>query len=205
MDKFELVERNPGGARPRGGRGKTVISKENKSSINVTRLLKTIDLQDNNQVYRLRSIVVNTIGVTVTGCNYQVSMDPSTNAEWSSLAALYDEFRVLGGLMVYHPINRYTVNSNPLYVCYDNDSTPTLASINDVFDYPNARSWTSCDSFKYKWQRPNSANSPVLWSDVATPSGSKGALTIFTTTSFGSTFNVGQAIFEFLIEFRGRR
>ncbi len=204
---------SPGGVIPRRNRrrrGTRAMAGSNLATvdpemINVPRTLRTIDRLTNNQVYTQRLTLVQTVTGGVTGINYQLALDPSAFQDWTSFSAIYDEFRVLGGKVTYTPINIF-INANlPMFCLFDNDSTPTLASDNECTSYPNCRVHNSIVPFVYPFKRPETATSPVLWRDVATPASSVGSISFFQTTGFTGTLNLGQTMTEILVQFRGRR
>ncbi len=181
------------------------LSSVQQEVINVPSRLRAIDRLTNNQVYEHRLTLVQTVSGGVTGINYQLALDPSAFQDWTSLAALYDEFRVLGGKVTYSPINIF-INANlPMYCIFDNDSTPAIASDNEATSYPNCRVHNSITPFVYPFKRPETITSPVLWRDCATPNTSVGSITFFQTTGFTGAINVGQTMTEILVQFRGRR
>ncbi len=173
--------------------------------INVPSALRNIDRLTNNQVYLQRLTLVQTVTGGVTGINYQLALDPSAFQDWTPMSQLYDEFRVLGGKVTYTPINIF-INANlPMYCIFDNDSTPAIASDNEATSYPNCRVHNSIVPFVYPFKRPETATSPVLWRDVATPATSVGSITFFQTTGFTGALNIGQTMTEIIVQFRGRR
>ncbi len=67
-----------------------------------------------------------------------LSLNPSSYTAWSTLAPLYDEFRVVGARinLFAHQVNTVTNGSSTVVVCYDNDDDSTnLTSLGNGMDY----------------------------------------------------------------------
>ncbi len=152
------------------------------------------------------------LGVASSGsaAKYGVfSFDPSSVfSDWTSFAALFDEFRMISIKLKFVPYYRYSSTDTGLIaVCGDNDSSTTPASIDTVVQYGNSMVFPvqSHKDHIYHFKRPNITDS-AYWVDVATPSNSLGAILYGT---LDSTTTNGRGIFylfaEMYVEFRSRR
>lgn len=108
-----------------------------KRSRTISRFIK------NRTIVKLR--VVATIASNAGGIiSFSYTDDPSNFRDWSSVAALYDEYKVRGMKFQYYP---YLPNDTstitgflPLFSVYDPNSTGTpLTSVNDAIEYENCR------------------------------------------------------------------
>jgi len=156
----------------------------------------------------------NSLGTINTG----VSMNPSVSNEWTSLANLYDEFRVMGCRvrLVSKQQGSVTALTDALVTVYDNDNFTALTSYDLAFQYQNARVsnsiWThqtekenqeSC--ITYAWRRPTAGgNTSISWIDTQIPAGSLGSVKWFATNLTASTV-YHTYFFEWFVEFRGRQ
>ncbi len=160
-----------------------------------------------NHHYTIRLVVTGALAADGSGAiATSLGLNPSTYSEWTSVAALFDEFRVLSGTFHFTPTNRYNRASTDVVraidVSFDNDSTPTLTSYNDAAEYANVEMKALSDPFVYSFRRPNITPS-AYWTDVGTPSGSAGGVILY---SNGNTASLAAGIYmqEIFVEFRGR-
>ncbi len=160
-----------------------------------------------NHHYTIRLVVTGALAADGTGTiATSLGLNPSTYSEWTSVSALFDEFRVLSGRFHFTPTNRYNRASTDVVravdVAFDNDSAPTLTSYNDAAEYANVKQECQSDPYVYSFHRPNVTPS-AYWTDVATPSGSAGSVVLF---SSGNTNSIALGIYmqEIFVEFRGR-
>ncbi len=160
-----------------------------------------------NQHYMLRLAVTGALSADGSGnILTSLSLNPSTYQEWTELAELFDEFRVVSGVFHFIPTNRYNRASSDvvrgLMVCFDNDSSTALTSYNDAVEYANVKCHNLSDPFQYHFSRPNITPS-AYWTDVATASGSAGAV-LLTGAGFTNSLAAGIYYQELFVEFRGR-
>ncbi len=67
-----------------------------------------------------------------------IDNNPSGYLDWSSIAALWDEYRALSLMVHYFPYNRYsksTTTCRPWYQVVDRDSNGVLSSVNAAAQY----------------------------------------------------------------------
>jgi len=135
------------------------------------------------------------------------SSDPSSYAlaEWTSMVALYGEYRVLGMEVEFAPYNRYsktTVNCTPLLVLTDREA-PVAAT----GSYQAAMSHESCvirtleDPWKHSVRMMNAEESQFLECTGPTP--------LFSVKFYADGLSVstayGRSFVVLLIQFRARR
>lgn len=138
-------------------------------------------------------------------------MDPSGSAEWSSLALVYDQFRVLGGqLKLACCVPNTVVLSSLVRFAYDNDSAATPSSYADVMAYSEVTDvpaiWTSGSVKTVNFRRPvlrGVPQSEQLWYNETSPSTSPGSLKFYGTGLTSST-NYWNYILDYLVEFQMR-
>ena len=147
--------------------------------------------------------------------NSSISMDPSSvsNTDWADFSGVYDEFRVLGvrlRLMSTSP-NTTSANEGLVVVCFDNDSSGALSTFTEGQQYttayivPSIFQQTNGKMATYTWYRPTAGKeTAITWCDVATPSGSTGAVKFYANGLTASTQYFAYTV-ELLCEFRGRR
>ncbi len=140
-------------------------------------------------------------------------MDPSGSAEWSSFAAIYDQFRVIGGVLKLAsmvPNGSTTVSNSIVAFAYDNDSaaTPTtygqIMQFAEITDVPAC--WTSGAIKQIPFRRPflrGQPQSQFVWYDEATPSASPGGLKFYGSGLSNST-SYWSYILEYVVEFQMR-
>jgi hypothetical protein len=132
--------------------------------------------------------------------------DISTFADFSGeFAALYDEYRVLGGrIKLYSTLGPgHTLGCSLMAIAFDNDNaTGTPASTDELIQYATSKVLNAGRDSKYfyTFERPSSM---LLWRDVASPSSDCG-LKYYATTLTVSTLYFKYEL-EILVDFRGRR
>jgi hypothetical protein len=157
--------------------------------------------------YAFRLVVTGALTADGTGVvATSLGLNPSTYSEWTSVAALFDEFRVLHGTFHFTPTNRYNRASTDVVravdVVFDNDNAPTLASYNDAAEYANVKQEGQSDPYKYHFVRPDITAS-AYWVDVSSPASSAGAVALY---SAGNTNSIALGIYmmEIFVEMRQR-
>jgi hypothetical protein len=143
-----------------------------------------------------------------------VNMDPSSSSDWSTLISnYYDEFRVVAVRAYLTSSQQFSITSKncPIVVFMDNDSSASIgyttaiqyankSLIPAIFAHSDGKVW------RRVFKRPETQDSPILWSDVATPSGSLGSLQIVSPVAgLTASTEYFQLQLEYLIEARGRR
>ncbi len=141
-----------------------------------------------------------------------ISMNPSGSSEWSSFAVIYDQFRVLGGvlnLMCTRPLND-TGAPTIVRFAFDNDSTATPTSYGDVMQFAEVTDvpsiWTSGTIMKVPFKRPvksGTVQSQFVWYDEATPSASPGSLKYYGSGA-NATTGFMRYVLDYLVEFQVR-
>jgi hypothetical protein len=159
-------------------------------------------------IHQAASISSNVGGkiTTVLSCN------PSSAADWTSISAWYDEFRVLGMRLTLISNQQFSVTAvnNVLYTCFDNDDVTVLSTGNSAAQYghkyvsPAIWAHVNGQSPTMLFKRPITKNSPIPWVDVAIPSNSLGGIKFYSDGLTASTNYLGYYL-EYLVEARGRR
>jgi hypothetical protein len=132
--------------------------------------------------------------------------DISTFSDFAGeFAALYDEYRVIGGrLKLYSTLGPgHTLGCSLMALAFDNDNaTGSPASTDELIQYASSKVMNAGRDSKYfyTFERPASMN---LWRDVASPSSDCG-IKYYATTLTVSTLYFKYEL-EILVDFRGRR
>ena len=161
-----------------------------------------------------RSGVISSNGLGVI--NTVIATDPSNSSEWSSAAALYDEFRVIGTRIKLVSKQQYSVTAatDLVVVCYDNDDVTALTSVNQGLEYANSHVFNAVFTHNaptredqdcaliYTYLQPTSGI-PISWDDVSNPTTLKGAVKFY---SANLTNSIAYLVYsqEYFVEFRGR-
>ncbi len=143
--------------------------------------------------------------------NNFVTMDPSAlvGTDWADFSSTYDEFRVMG-IRVTHANHQYgvAVNGGLIAVAFDNDSATAPGSFTAVQQYATSSYlpavWNTQPIQRVYWRPTLGKETPILWIDVANPSGSLGSIVYYGSGLSASTQYHDVAI-ELFCEFRGRR
>ncbi len=137
------------------------------------------------------------------------TMDPSGFSDWTSFAALFDEFRILRGVIHYRTVwNCSTSDQGLMAVAFDNDSASIPSTFDGIVQYGTSKTFPvqmAGRTTSYEFKRPNITPS-AYWTDVASPSGSLGSVqyaTVDSTTTNGR--GILYQVVEYEIEFRSRR
>jgi len=173
-------------------------------------ILRTV--QADNTIYRKRLTVMSDIASNGVGIIANtLTMDPSGSSDWTSLASIYDEFRVVGCklTLVSRQQNSVTAGSNAIMVVYDNDDSLALSSYAQACEYQNVHMipaiWNDHFAYKFKFSRPSAGKETALpWTDVAAPSASPGAIKMYAST-LSVSINYFIYMLEWAVEFRGIR
>lgn len=173
-------------------------------------ILRTV--QVDNRIQRRRATLVGTITSDGIGrIKDVIPLNPSTSSDWGSLAALYDEFRVVGCRLqiVSRTQNTVTLASNAVFIMFDNDSNAVLTSYAEASEYQNSHMipalFNNAHTYMFNFARPSAGKeTTVAWCDVATPTQCLGAVKLYGDTLALST-NYFTYQMEWAIEFRGFR
>lgn len=131
------------------------------------------------------------------------TLNPSGSSEWSTFATLFDEFRVIGGVMHFEPVYAGSATTGMICASFDNDDATAPSSIDDVLCYQNSSLCSFHKGLRYSFKRPNITPS-AYWVDVASPANSVGSVKYvlgYTTASV----TIGYYSIRLSVEFRGRR
>jgi len=141
-----------------------------------------------------------------------IVMDPSGCAEWSSFAAIFDQFRVLGGQVSFCsvlPVSS-TANNSLMRLAFDNDSTTTPTSYADLSSYSEVADWpvifTSGAMKRFSFRRPVTGGTPDqgnIWYNETSPSSSPGGVKLFANGCTATTTYFKYWV-DLLVEFQMR-
>jgi len=167
--------------------------------------------------YRLTtSLAVNSTAAGII--NQVISMNPATSSEWGTLTSLYDQFRVMGIRIRLVSCQQYSVTAkNDLCViCYDNDNSTALTSVDagqqydtselfsPIWSHVSTEGTNRSNLLEFVFQRPSSGkNTPIDWLDAAVPANSVGSVKFYSTNLTVSTQYMSAAV-DWYVEFRGR-
>jgi hypothetical protein len=137
--------------------------------------------------------------------------NPSGGSGWSTLATVWDEFRVLSARVYYQPVDRYdaplavttAVNQPPLLIALDRDSSATPGSIAVIQAYESCRMVSLSDPWTISWKMDGVVEAEFI--TTAAPTGSRSRGFIYLALSNSATINTtfGYIFVTFLVQFRG--
>jgi len=167
---------------------------------------------ETSKIYRMRLIQVTGINTGVGGIGVgALLMAPNGATEWSAVAGLYDEFRVMSVRLRLVPTQQGSVTVQNLFnvFCYDNDNTSNLTSLGNGLEYDTA--WlipgiwyaNKATTSSKVWNRPlKGVDTAVPWVDVAAPTNSLGSIKYYVQGT--ASVHYYDAMVEYFVEFRGR-
>lgn len=173
-------------------------------------------LRSDNKILKATIHGAATISSTGAGIiNTTFSMDPSalTGTDWADFSSTYDEFRVIGCEITLVSLfqNSITAANNLLILAFDNDSSTAPTSYTTALQYSTSR--TSSAIFQHSggatlrstWWRPTAGSETTIpWVDVAAPSGSVGAILLYSESLNLSAAYLAASV-RLYVELRGRR
>jgi len=137
--------------------------------------------------------------------NFVIADDPSGFVDWGNLAALWDEFRVLGFTFNYEPFDRYnqstTITVGPIFTVIDRDDATLLTTEAQCLEYESLKVFNMADPFKREIRSMTSVEDATFIT-TASPVGR----TWFKAVGSGvaTTTNFGKYWIDILVQFRGR-
>jgi len=137
-------------------------------------------------------------------------MDPSGSSEWTYYAAIFDQFRVLGGnlKLVSVAANGNTTAVNGIIAfAFDNDSSAAPSNYGEVMQFAEVTDtpavWSSGAIKQIPFKRPLKRGTPEsqqIWYNEASPSTSPGGLKFYAEGLSNSTTYCSY-ILEYVVEF----
>jgi len=163
--------------------------------------------REQNTLYTLECRSVLAFSSDVSGnITSVINNDPSGYLDWSSVAALWDEYRPLALKVSFKPNNRYSktvVVTVPLYVVVDRDSLGALASKNAAVQYESCNIRSLDDPWSKGVKTLGiSGLTTTQWITTAAPVGTFCIKTFATGCSNSTTY--GDLFVTLLIQVRGR-
>ncbi len=131
--------------------------------------------------------------------------DPSGAANWASLAAVFDEFRVLAVRAVWTPSNGYNkvvatqTCINPYYIVLDRDSTGTLSGVTAAMFYDSVEQFDLERPFVYEKFKMNGAKESAFQT-TASPTNFGAYKTI--SSGLTPSLQYGTFLLQTLVQFR---
>ncbi len=186
----------------RNGRYEDTITRDFLVARRPSRIVKT--------VLAIQGTVTSSAGGVISGA---FGMDPSGSAEWSSYAAIYDQFRVLGGILKLAcavPMGNSTAVNTIVAFCFDNDNSTTPTAYSGVTTFAEVTEvpalWSGGAIKQIRFKRPKTGNvmqTQQQWYDEASPASSPGGLKFYGNGASNSTLYYSY-ILEYLVEFQMR-
>jgi len=137
------------------------------------------------------------------GMDLVLNNDPSGYTDWSSYAAIWDEYRVLAMRLTFIPNNQYSKTTTltvPLYVVIDRDSSGALSSKNQAVQYESCKikSLENRWSYGIKMHGPTGAG----WITTAATAATWWMKTFALSLSASSAY--GDALITLMVQMRGK-
>jgi len=146
---------------------------------------------------------------TTGGGNLAISIPvdpPSTTPEWSSAANLYEEFRIIGGLITITPLNQLVLSGSSradslVVIAYDNSLVYTPSGIIDLLGYGTRDIFHSLSTnhkpYTYGFTVPSAGgNTSIPWINTTA---------VYTPTSslvlFGGALTPSTVYFEYVLDY----
>ncbi len=159
-------------------------------------------VQNRTDVILLRSLLV--VSSSAGGVIDQVvDNNPSGYQDWTSVAALWDDYRVLSLLIEYFPYNRYsktTTNCKPWYSVFDRDSTGALSSLNAAVQYESCKQVSVEDP----WSREIKMSDVTDAGFITTASPSATFCMKGYQNGYSASTSYGEFFVSMLVQVRGR-
>jgi hypothetical protein len=133
-----------------------------------------------------------------------INDDPSGFQDWSSMAAIYDEYRTLGMRIEFSPKDQYsktTTVCRPVYTVVDRDSGGPLSSLNQAVQFESCQ----LKSLEHSWVREvRMQGDPTEARFLTTASPAPTYWFKFAGTGLSLTTTYGTVLVTILVQFRGR-
>jgi len=159
-------------------------------------------VQDVTDIMELKSVlaITSSVGGVI---DTVVDNNPSGYLDWSSIAALWDDYRALSLKIEFVPYNRYsktTTTCKPFYWVIDRDSNGALTSVNAAAQYESAE----LKSIEDPWHRTaKMLGSPAAqFKTTASPAFTFCLKAYQTGLSASTTY--GELLITLLVQVRGR-
>lgn len=130
------------------------------------------------------------------------SNDPSGSPNWSNLAAVFSEFRVLSFGVIYYPSDRFktTLKYPPMFVVCDRDSSAALGTYSGAVQHGLACKFANLNGiFRASMKSDNS--SEMAFIATSSPVGNQWIK--FYAQDLTTSSQYGLLMFHWLVQFRG--
>lgn len=125
---------------------------------------------------------------------------------WSTFAALFDEFKVEALELEYIPAlpNSTTATFAPVYLLYDSDGGPNITTVAQAQEYASVRIFRLDQSWKTMWTISSNLEQRIAWYDVAVPTQQTDRVALVAGgLSLSTTY--GRISYKFYVKFKGTR
>ncbi len=137
-------------------------------------------------------------------CNNVIANNPSLAEDWSSFAAIYNEYRVLGFRVTYKPWNKYskvTTTCAPGFVVLDNESSSSLTSTSQAVAYSTVKFETLEDTFVHEARMSDTEQADFN----ATSSVASSQWIKFYFDGLSNSATYGTIYVQLMVQFKGQR
>lgn len=163
--------------------------------------------REQNTLYTIELRSVLSLTSSVGGVLVPVyDNNPSGYLDWTSIAALWDEYRPLALQVKFRPYNRYSKTTTvtvPIYVVVDRDSTGAIGSKNAAVQYESCKTRSLDDPWTQGCKTIGiSGLTTTQWITTASPSATFCIKAYADGCSNSTTY--GDVLVTLLIQVRGR-
>lgn len=174
-----------------------------KPMINLRNYSAALNQQDYYYTIASREIQVSSgVGGSVSNIVAFSSINGATN--WSSWAAIFDEFRVEAVKLTYTPAlpNSTSATFAPVYTIFDEDggTAPT-----DPTQYPTAKSHRLDQSWTQLYTIPTDLESRISYYNTANPTVQAETIYLVSNSSLSISQLYGNLHIQYFVKFRGGR
>jgi hypothetical protein len=170
-------------------------------------------IQRENMIYRVRLSFTTVLSTTGGGSILtSIALNPSLASEFSAFQAIYDEYRIMGGVVILTttpPIQ--TSGSSPesgqIYLAYDFNDTTAPSTVADVITLGTRSQFQAISAdrlpFKYHFRTPLAGNGTAInWIPVASATNT-GSIK-FAAQNLTASRDYTDVLVDLYVQFRGR-
>jgi hypothetical protein len=170
-------------------------------------------LMSENTVYRFRLGGHSTITQTSGIVNGFFACDPSSAGvnfpEWSSLVALFSEFRLIEFAVQFLPSNEATTGTSPFMICSNLGTAANPGSYAAAADNADAKLWNASLDRSSKGYTHRIRKQDIGWSQVVTPTtqpyaGAPGCIQYYSSFASITVTDIVHCLVWGIYEFRSR-
>jgi hypothetical protein len=167
-----------------------------------------------NHIVNQRLALAGTVSSNVVGAITQtIDFRPDSTTDWTSLANLYDEFRVVAVRLSIIPYQQGSVTAlnGTVALVFDDNENGALGSLNAALDAENCHILPAiwyADQARvehFNYARPDAGKgTSIPWQATSTPAACLGAAKMYSSTLTNST-QYFTTVMEYFVQFRLRR